>query len=412
LTSVSLPWRRPALPRCLIARLTGAAFAACSALALAGCGPSGGVNLGSNDAATAVPTTPVQSQPLSGPTVGETIGSGPVRVGLVLPLTQNGGPSAIGTSLRNAAALAVQESGGADITLMVQDDHSTPDGAAQATQAAVGAGADLIIGPLFAPGVREAGRVAKAAGKPVIAFSTDASVASHGVYLLSFLIEGYVDRIMDYARSRGKKSFAVLAPQSEFGNVAVAEFQRNASRLGVSVASVIRYQPGQASTAASQLSAVSNQIDALFIGEQAEGMPAVNEALTASGVKTQILGTGVWNDARTLRLPALQGAWFASPDNSGFNAFAERYRAKFNSDPTRLATLSYDAVSLAAALARAPGPDKFSDRVLTNPSGFNGADGVFRFRPDGLSERGLAIMQIGNGAASVIAPAPRSFAGG
>lgn len=411
MTSVSLPWRRPALPRRLIARLTGAAFAACSALALAGCGPSGGMNLGSNDAATAVPTTPVQSQPLSGP-VGETIGSGPVRVGLVLPLTQGGGPSAIGTSLRNAAALAVQESGGNDITLMVQDDHSTPDGAAQATQAAIGAGADLIIGPLFAPGVREAGRVAKAAGKPVIAFSTDASVASHGVYLLSFLIEGYVDRIMDYARSRGKKSFAVLAPQSEFGNVAVAEFQRNASRLGVSVASVIRYQPGQASTAASQLSAVSNQIDALFIGEQAEGMPAVNDALAASGVKTQILGTGVWNDARTLRLSALQGAWFASPDNSGFNAFAERYRAKFNSDPTRLATLSYDAVSLAAALARAPGPDKFSDRVLTNPSGFNGADGVFRFRPDGLSERGLAIMQIGNGAASVIAPAPRSFAGG
>ncbi|HLJ71831.1 MAG TPA: hypothetical protein VKU03_10965, partial [Roseiarcus sp.] len=70
MTSVSLPWRRPALPRRLVARLTGAAFAACSALALAGCGPSGGMNLGSNDAAAAVPTTPVQSQPLNGPTVG------------------------------------------------------------------------------------------------------------------------------------------------------------------------------------------------------------------------------------------------------------------------------------------------------------------------------------------------------
>src|SRR5581483_5876151 len=147
----------------------------------------------------------------------------------------NGGPSAIGASLRNAAARAVQESGGNDITLMVQDDHSTPEGAAQATQAAIGAGAELIIGPLFAPGVREAGRIAKGAGKPVIAFSTDASVASHGVYLLSFLIEGYVDRIMDFAKSRGKKSFAVIAPQGDFGNVAVSEFQRNSSRLGVTV---------------------------------------------------------------------------------------------------------------------------------------------------------------------------------
>jgi len=412
LSIVSLPWRRPTLPRPRILRLFGAAFAACAGFALAGCGPTGGFGGGSNDSSLAAPTTPVQSQPLNAPTVGETIGSGPTRVGLVLPLTQNGGPSAIGTSLRNAAALAIQESGGSDITLMVEDDHSTPEGAAQAAQAALGAGAELIIGPLFAPGVREAGRVAKAAGKPVIAFSTDASVASHGVYLLSFLIEGYVDRIMDYARSRGKKSFAVLAPQNEFGNVAAAEFQRNSSRLGVTVVSVIRYPPGQAASAASQLSAISNQIDALFVGEQADAMAAVNDALNASGVKTQILGTGVWNDARTLRLPALQGAWFAAPDNSGFNAFAERYRAKFNSDPTRLATLSYDAVSLASALARSQGPDKFSDRVLTNPSGFNGADGVFRFRPDGLSERGLAIMQIGNGAASVIAPAPRSFVGG
>jgi ABC-type branched-subunit amino acid transport system substrate-binding protein len=335
-----------------------------------------------------------------------------VRIGVVLPLTQGGSPSMVGTSLRNAAALAIQESGGKDVTLMVLDDHSTPDGAAQAAQAAVGAGADLIIGPLFAPGVREVGRVARAAGKPVIAFSTDATVASHGVYLLSFLIEGYVDRIVDYAQGRGKKSFAVLAPQSDYANVAVAEFQRVASQRGLKVVTVVRYQPGAASTVVSQISAVSNQIDALFIPEQAEGMPAVNEALVASGVKTQILGTGVWNDARTLRLPALQGAWFAAPDNSGFNSFAERYHAKFNTDPTRLATLSYDAVSLAAALARTQGSERFSDRVLTNPSGFNGADGVFRFRSDGLSERGLSIMQIGNSAATPISPAPRSFAGG
>jgi ABC-type branched-subunit amino acid transport system substrate-binding protein len=174
----------------------------------------------------------------------------------------------------------------------------------------------------------------------------------------------------------------------------------------------VRYPPGQASTISSQISAVSNDIDALFVAEQADGMAAVNDALVASGVKTQILGTGVWNDARVLRLPSLQGAWFAAPDNSGFNAFADRYRAKFNTDPTRLATLSYDAVSLAAALARTQGQDRFSNRVLTNPSGFNGADGVFRFRADGLSERGLAVMQIGNGAATVIAPASRSFAGG
>ncbi|HYC26092.1 MAG TPA: penicillin-binding protein activator, partial [Roseiarcus sp.] len=300
-----------------MSRLTGATLAGFAAVALAGCGPTGGVFDGA-------PTTPVQSQPLGGPTVGETIGSGPSRIGVILPLTQGSGPSAVGVSLKNAAALALQESGGKDVTLMIVDDRSTPDGAAQAAQSALGAGAELLIGPLYAPNVREVGRIAKAAGKPEIAFSTDATVASAGVYLLSFMIEGYVDRVVEFAQSRGKKSFAALAPQSDFGNVAVTELQRVAGRLGVKIVTVIRYPPGDASSVASQLSAVSNQIDALLIPEQADGMAAVNEVLTTSGVKTQILGTGVWNDARVLRLPSLQGAWFAAPDSAGFNAFADR----------------------------------------------------------------------------------------
>jgi len=110
-----------------------------------------------------------------------------------------------------------------------------------------------------------------------------------------------------------------------------------------------------------------------------------------------------------LKLPALQGAWFAAPENAGFNGFAQRYRAKFGADPARIATLSYDAVSLAAALARAQGTGAFNEGVLTNPSGFNGADGVFRFRADGQNERGLSVLQITNGAATIISPAPKSF---
>jgi ABC-type branched-subunit amino acid transport system substrate-binding protein len=393
-----------------LARPLGAALVGCAALALAGCGPSGEPSF---DNSMAAPTTPVQTQPLNGSAaVGETLGAGPVRIGVIVPLTQGGNPSPVGASLRNAAQLAVEESGASDVTLMVLDDHSTPEGAAQAAQAAIGAGAELIVGPLFSQGVREVGRVAKAAGRPVIAFSTDTSVASRGVYLLSFLIEGHVDRVLEYARSKGKKSFAAMAPQSDYGNVAVAEFQQAASRLGIRVVTIARYAPGQAAGAAKEIAGVANQIDALFIPETAEGMESVNAALVASGIKTQILGTGIWNEARVMKLPALQGAWFAAPENAGFNAFAERYRAKFNADPTRLATLCYDAVSLVAALARTQGAQRFSEKVLTNASGFNGADGVFRFRPDGPNDRGLAVLQISSGAASVVSPAPRSFAGG
>ena len=349
----------------------------------------------------------------NGPPVGEALGTGPVRVGMILPLTQNGGgPNPIGVSMRNAAQLAIDGFGAPYITLMIEDDHSSADAAAQAAQAELGAGAQLILGPVFANDVRSASAAAKSAGKPMIAFSTDVTVAAPRVYLLSFLIQGYVDRIIQYAVSSGKKSFAIMAPQNDYGSVAADRFQDRAQSLNVQMVVTARYSAGQMAGAAQQVAAVQGQIDALFIPEQADAMPAVANALASANVKTKFLGTGVWNDPRVLKLPQMQGAWFSAADDSGFDAFAQRYKAKFNSDPARLATLAYDAVTLAAALARNGGADPFSQAALTNISGFNGADGVFRFRDDGTNERGLAVMEIDDNAAKVISPAPRSFAAG
>lgn len=385
----------------------------CALAALSGClNPGFGPSTRAEEPLNA-PVTPVQSSTLPGAANG-VIGSGPVKVGLILPLTQGAGQSAVGVSMRNAAELALSEAGASDITVLVKDDRSTPDGAREATQAAINDGAELILGPLFAADVRAAADVARGAGKPVIAFSTDMSVTSRNVYLLSFLVEGYVDRIVDFAASRGKKSIAVMAPENDYANVALGALQTSAARRDMRVAAIERYRPGGAAAAASKIAALGDQIDTLFIPEQAPAMPEVARALTANGIdskKVQILGTGLWNDSRVLSLPALQGAWFASPENAGFNAFSQRYRAKFGSEPTRVATLAYDSVSLAAALARTQGARRFSEEVLAAPTGFNGADGVFRFRPDGGNERGLSVLQVNNGSTIVVSPAPRSLSG-
>jgi len=105
----------------------------------------------------------------------------------------------------------------------------------------------------------------------------------------------------------------------------------------------------------------------------------------------------------------LPGGWFASPDTAGFNAFSGRYQQRFHAAPTRTATLAYDAVSLSAALARTQGSQRFSEPVLTNASGFAGADGVFRFRVDGQVERGLAVLELRNGRIVTVNAAPRDL---
>jgi ABC-type branched-subunit amino acid transport system substrate-binding protein len=352
------------------------------------------------------------------PTVGDaTIGNGSIRVALILPLSGPGQGAVVAQSLRNAAELALDEFQNPDVTILVKDDRGTPEGARDAASLALNEGAELIIGPLFAGSVQAAGQVARQAGRPIIAFSTDASIATRGVYLLSFLAQAEVDRVIDFAASQGRRSVAALIPETPYGSVVEAQFREATARRGLRVAAIERYPAGQPQAGIERLAPIiggsAPQADALFIPENGDGLPALAQALQTVGFNPQRvkpLGTGVWNEARVFSLPALQGGWFAAPDNRGFHAFAARYRARFNSDPTRLATLSYDAVSLAAALARTQGSQRFSEAVLTNPSGFAGADGVFRFKADGTNDRALAVQEIRNGTVSAVSAAPRALA--
>ncbi|KRE11993.1 ethanolamine utilization protein EutM [Bosea sp. Root381] len=372
-------------------------------LGLAGCsGGTGG--LPGFDSGSAQPAQPT----------GQTLGTGNVKVGLILPLSAEGQGATIGNSLRNAAEMALAEFPNADLTLLVKDDRGTPQGAQAAAQEALREGAELIIGPLFAPSVQAVGQVARGANRPVIAFSSDTSVAGRGIYLLSFPPENDVSRVIAYASQQGRRSFAALVPDTAYGKVVEAAFQQAVAARGGRVVVIERFaaDPNAMRAAATRLVPALQQADALFVPAAADTMPALGTALQQAGydpARVKPLGTGVWNDADVARVPAIQGGWFASPDTAGFNAFSGRYQQRFNAAPTRTATLAYDAVSLAAALARTQGSQRFSESVLTNASGFAGADGVFRFRPDGQVERGLAVLELRNGRIVTVNAAPRDL---
>jgi branched-chain amino acid transport system substrate-binding protein len=136
------------------------------------------------------------------------------------------------------------------------------------------------------------------------------------------------------------------------------------------------------------------------------------QTLNASGIDTkrvQLLGTGLWDDQQIFSNPALEGAWYAGPDTAGFRNFAGRYRTRYGQEPARTASLAYDAVALVAALVKTQGAQRFSEEVLTNSSGFTGIDGLFRFRPDGTNQRGLAVMRVSPAGGQVISPPPKAF---
>jgi ABC-type branched-subunit amino acid transport system substrate-binding protein len=345
---------------------------------------------------------------------GATLGAGQVKAGLILPLSASGNAGLAGQSMKNAADMALAEFSAPNIQLLVKDDGGTAEAARQGAQQALDEGAEIILGPLFAQSVGVVGQLARTRNVPVIAFSTDANVASHGVYLLSFLPESDVDRIVQHATSTGKRSFAALIPDNAYGTVVEAAFKQAVARRGAQIVALERYSHDPAAMAGpvKNVAQGAGRADSIFIPDGADAVPSVVKALAANGVNTkriQLLGTGLWDDQRIFADPALDGGWFAAPDAGGFRNFAGRYRARYGQDPVRTATLAYDAVALIAALVKTQGPARFSSEVLTNPSGFAGIDGLFRFRPDGTNERGLAVLRVTPSGPQVIAPPPHAF---
>jgi len=357
-------------------------------------------------------SNPDQPTPGGPPVQGAVIGQGQIKIGLILPLSAAGSAGQAGMSMRNAAELALSEFSTANIQLLVKDDAATAQGAQQAAQQAVSEGASLILGPVFSQMVPQVAQVTRGRGIPVISFSTDSSVAGHDVYLLSFMPESDVKRIVDYSASIGKRSFAALAPNTAYGNVVEAEFRTAVPRHAGRVVIFEKYNASDRSGPASTVAQSIGSADALFIGDGGEGVVAVTDALKAAGVNLaniQLLGTGQWDDPRIFAAPALRGGLYAAPDPAGFKSFATRYRAKYSTDPVRTATLVYDAVALVAALARVEGTQHFAADVLTNPSGFTGIDGLFRFRKDGSNERGLAVMKVVAEGGVLVGASPKSF---
>lgn len=358
------------------------------------------------------------AQPIAGPAPhaqaqGEVIGTGPVRVALILPLSGQGNASGVGRAMANGARLAMDFAarGGANTIHIVLKDSGPEEARARAAaQEAVSEGASLILGPLRASAVREAGAVAVAASIPLIGFSNTAGAARPGVYLLSVLPEAEIMRVLSYARAQGRRSAAALVPANAYGEEMGAAFQRAASELGVPVRGVFAFSnEAQARERIEQLvpQVMAGQIDTLFIPDRATA-PSFGILLAAAQVPREriaILGSSDWaGDGAIAAQPYLTGAFFAAIDQSGLAAIAPQYRQRFGGEPHQLATIAYSAVLLASNPVLANAAPRYGPQMLLSPSGFSGRDGLFRFHHDGRGEYGLAINRVSPGGAEMVEP--------
>lgn len=342
-----------------------------------------------------------------------------VKVAFLLPMSAHGNAQAVAKALKQAGELALFDQDNPNVQLVPKDTRGTPEGAKIAAQEAIKEGAELIIGPLFANEVAAAAPEAQRANVPMIAFSSDRKVAGNGVYLLSFLAGSDVPRIVSYAMGQGKRRFAALIPQTDYGRLVEQSFLAAVNQQGGQVVMVKSY-PQDANGMLAPVREIAElakkgqppQIDVLFIPAGQDSLPALAPLLPYSSVDTtavKIVGTNGWDYAGIGKEQAMVGGWFSAADPKGWTDFTKRYVETYSDVPPRLASIAYDAVSLAVALSNGPEGKRFTTGQLTRASGFNGIDGLFRLRPDGISERGFAILEVQRFGNQVIDRAPAAF---
>lgn len=342
----------------------------------------------------------------------------PARIALLLPTSAEPQTAAIARAMKQAAELAVFDLNQPNLQLIVKDDRGTEAGARAAATEAIAAGAEIILGPLFSRSTAAIAPIARQANVPVISFSNDRTVAGNGVYLLSFLHDQEVSRIVGFAAQQGRSRLVALLPRDALGDQLEPSLRAAAARSGSTVVAVQRYAPNTTAILdpARKINAVIKAasssgapIDSLFLPGTTETLQMVAPFIPYLGIDTQavrLLGTSGWDTPVTAREKAFAGGWFAAPNPEGWRAFSDKFARSYNSPPPRFASLANDAMVVAAAFASAPRGNRYAAINLTRANGFSGVDGPFRLLPGGLVERELAVLEVRPGGPTVIEASP------
>ena len=330
------------------------------------------------------------------------------RIALLVPLT--GPQAAWGQSIANATTMALLDTNAKTIRITTYDTAGDP---AAAASKAMQEGNKLILGPLQADEIPAVAAVARAAKVPLITYSSEAEMAARDVFMLGTSSANAIERVVDYAHSRGINRFALLAPKGSYGARATAAYTAAVKAVGGTLVASQSYDRSNSSiiSAATRLK-TRGGYDAVLIADSGKFAALAAPQLKVSGAAApRILGTELWSGELVVsKTPALRGAWFAAISDARFGRFAESYKARFGSAPYRLATFGYDSVLLAVRIARdwrygAP----FPTARMTERDGFLGLDGPFRFAPNGLGERALEVREARAGGITIVSAAPEKF---
>lgn len=354
-------------------------------------------------------TQPVEPAPTTGPAPTQPTlppGEDRNRVALLVPLS--GDNAGVGTSISNAAKMAILDAEANAIRLTIYD-TAAAGGAAGAARQALNDGSGLILGPLLSDNVRAVAPAAREAGVPVIAFSNDEEVAGNGVYILGFTPTQSIVRSVRWAADQGAREFSAVVPSGEYGQRASRAFLSVVDDVNGDVRALEVYNRQRANIdEAVRKVNERGPVDAILIADSGRIAAYAAGRLQLNG---RLMGTELWAAEDNLgQNRSLQGAIYAAVPDNRFDQLVARYRSRYNVSPFRLASLGYDATLLAIrASSDWEFGGRFPVRILRDEDGFGGVDGIFRFDRNGIAQRALEVRRVTASGTQTADAAPSRF---
>ncbi len=321
----------------------------------------------------------------------------PVKIGMITTLS---GPAGyLGEDVRDGFLLAMDEEGGklggADISLIVEDDGLKPETAQQVADRMIKRdGVELITGVIFSNIAPIVAPMTLGAGlfyvSPNAAPSTFAGDKCHEDY---FVISWQNDSLHEAAgiaaEKAGKKSAVALAPNYQAGKDSIAGFKRY---FKGEIVDEIYTQLGQTDYAAeiAKIRAANPEMVFYFLPggmginfmkqyDQAGLKDSIPLIVSAPSLEQRIM-EAVGEASLGV---ATSSHWNIDLDNEVNKRFVEGFRAKYGREPTPYASQGYDTAKAIGAGLKASGgkvkADKDAFRAGIKAGDFESARGDFKF---------------------------------
>jgi branched-chain amino acid transport system substrate-binding protein len=223
--------------------------------------------------------------------------------------------------------------------------------------------------------------------------------------------------LAEYAVEKlGYQTFAVLAPDDDYGNLLADTFDRALKARGAAVVSSLRYG-GEIKNFENQMNLLRRYLpDAIYLPAHSNEITQIAAQVFYYGLnQVRILGTELWNNERVIRMGGeyVNGVVFVAPfyeksSSLRWNEFKDLYESAYRRPVNRFSALGFDSADLVLnAAAKFPTSRRVLAERLNSIESHPGAMGVYTIKSTGKVKRDVFILQILNGS---IVPAGSSDA--